>query len=554
MTETNLGMPTTQLPFAITLETGSSLANHTGSWRSERPVYVDLLPPCNKACPAGENIQKWLYHANEGDYEAAWREIMVNNPLPAVMGRVCYHDCETNCNRVEVDEAVGINAVERFLGDKAIKEGWTVEPLLDPSGKKVLVVGSGPSGLSAAYHLARMGHDVTVRDQGEKPGGMMRYGIPSYRLPREVLDSEIARIEQLGVTFEQGARVDDLGAVLEEFDAVFTAVGAQIGRNINIPAGSAANMVNAVDMLRETEMNAASTADEKPLLGRRVVVYGGGNTAVDAARTAKRLGATDSVILYRRTRDHMSAHDSEVMEAEEEGITMRWLSTVQHVDQGTVKIEKMEIDSEGNLTPTGEFEDLEADSLVMALGQESDLTLLEELEGVSIERGVVQVDTNMMTGREGVFAGGDMVPSEKNVTVAIGHGKKAARNIDAWLRGGSYEPAEKHGDATLDRMETWYYTDAPHQVRERLEGARRASNFDEVVKGLDEDSALFEARRCMSCGNCFGCDNCFGVCPDNAVTKLEPGSYEFKYDYCKGCGICAEECPCGAISMVTEEN
>ncbi|MDO5668967.1 MAG: NAD(P)-binding protein [Corynebacterium sp.] len=543
MSSQNLGMP-----FAITLQTGSSLANKTGSWRSERPVYVDLLPPCNKACPAGENIQGWLYHAEEGDYEAAWREIMVNNPLPAVMGRVCYHSCQTACNRAEVDEAVGINAIERFLGDRAIEEGWQVEALKDPSGKKVLVVGSGPSGLSAAYHLARLGHEVTVRDQGDKPGGMMRYGIPSYRLPRHILDAEIARIAALGVTFEQGVTVTDVDAELELFDAVFTAVGAQLGRNVEVPAGSAATILNAVDLLRGTE------SGEAPLLGRRVVVYGGGNTAVDAARTARRLGATESVILYRRTRDRMTAHDSEVMEAEEEGITMRWLSTVNHVDEGTVKVEKMAIDEDGNLTPTGEYEDLQADSLVMALGQESDLTLLERTEGVEIDRGVVQVDEQMMTGRAGVFAGGDMVPSEKNVTVAIGHGKKAARYIDGWLRDVPYTPAIKPADATLDRMETWYYSEAPHQVRERLEGARRADTFDEVVQGLDADSALLEARRCMSCGNCFGCDNCFGVCPDNAVTKLAAGEYEFKYDYCKGCGICAEECPCGAISMIPEEN
>ena len=539
----NIGMP-----FAITLQTGSSLANKTGSWRSERPVYVDLLPPCNKACPAGENIQGWLYHAEEGDYESAWREIMVNNPLPAVMGRVCYHTCQTACNRAEVDEAVGINAIERFLGDRAIEEGWQVEPLKDPSGRRVLVVGSGPSGLSAAYHLARLGHEVTVRDQGDKPGGMMRYGIPSYRLPRHILDAEISRIAALGVTFEQGVAVTDVDEELELFDAVFTAVGAQLGRNVEVPAGSAATIMNAVDLLRDTE------AGEVPLLGRRVVVYGGGNTAVDAARTARRLGAEESVLLYRRTRDRMTAHDSEVMEAEEEGITMRWLSTVNHVDEGTITIEKMAIDADGNLTPTGEFEDLAADSLVMALGQESDLSLLEGVDGVEISRGVVAVDEQMMTGRAGVFAGGDMVPSEKNVTVAIGHGKKAARYIDGWLRGQPYTPAVKPGDATLDRMETWYYSEAPHQVRERLEGARRASTFDEVVQGLDAESALLEARRCMSCGNCFGCDNCFGVCPDNAVTKLAAGEYEFKYDYCKGCGICAEECPCGAISMVPEEN
>lgn len=541
------------LPFAIMLPVGSSAENHTGSWRTERPVYVDLLPPCNKACPAGENIQQWLYHAEEGNYEQAWREIMVNNPLPAVMGRVCYHDCQTACNRAQVDEAVGINAIERFLGDKALEEGWSVAPLGAASGKSVLVIGAGPSGLSAAYHLARLGHSVTVRDDGEKPGGMMRYGIPSYRLPRGILDQEIARIEAMGVTFEMNSKVKDLNKALSEFDAVFLAVGAQIGRHTDIPAGSASHVLDAVELLREVEEDREANSTEKPLLGRRVVVYGGGNTAIDAARTAKRLGATDSVILYRRTRDRMPAHDSEVQEAEEEGIKMRWLSTIKHIDEGQLMIEKMELDESGFPQPTGEFEELDADSVVMALGQESDLGLLSGVSDVEMNNGVVKVDSQMRTGHKGLFAGGDMIPSQKNVTVAIGHGKKAARYIDSFLRGESYEPAPKHADASIDRMETWYYSDAPHQVRDRIEGARRASTFDEVVQGLDESSALFEARRCMSCGNCFGCDNCFGVCPDNAITKLEPGSYEFKYDYCKGCGVCAEECPCGAISMIPEE-
>lgn len=539
--------PADTRPFAITLDVGSSLANETGSWRTERPIYVDLLPPCNRACPAGENIQQWLYHAEEGDYEAAWREIMVNNPMPAVMGRVCYHPCQVACNRAELDEAVGINAVERFLGDKALEEGWTVERVNEDTGKRVLIVGAGPSGLSAAYHLRRLGHDVTIYEAGPMAGGMMRFGIPAYRLPRNILDGEVQRILDMGVKLELNKKVENVEDVQAEFDAVFLAVGAHIGKRAYIPAGESAKIMDAVSVLGGVEKG------EKPLLGRRVVVYGGGNTAVDMARTARRLGAEEAVILYRRTRDQMPAHDSEVEEAEEEGIMMRWLSTVKHVDGESLTIEKMELDENGFPQPTGEFEELGADSLIMALGQEADLSLIENADGITIEDGVVEVNSQMMTGLEGVFAGGDMVPSERTVTVAIGHGKKAARYIDAYLRGGEYHPAPKHDEADFDRLTTWYYADAPRRMRQRLEGPRRASTFDEVVQGLDEDSALFEARRCMSCGNCFGCDNCFGVCPDNAITKIKPGEYEFKYDYCKGCGICAEECPCGAISMIPEE-
>ncbi len=536
-------------PFAISLNVGSSLANKTGAWRVERPVYRDYLPPCNQACPAGENIQGWLYDTEEGAYEKAWRTLMQDNPLPAIMGRVCYHPCQTACNRAMLDEAVGINAVERFLGDEALRQGWTVDVTAADTGKQVLVVGAGPTGLSAAYHLRLLGHRVTVRDAAPKPGGMMRYGIPAYRLPRDILDGEIQRIADLGVTFEQDTKVDRLADVLDsgEFDACLVAIGAQIGKRAYVPAGESAKILEAVQLLADVE-NA-----DAPKLGRRVVVYGGGNTAIDAARTAKRMGAEEAIIVYRRTRDRMPAHDQEVVEALEEGVQMKWLSTVAHADSGALTIEKMELDESGFPQPTGEFESLEADSLVLALGQESDLGLVAGIEGLAIERGVVGVDQRMMTGRPGLFAGGDMVPSDRTVTIGVGHGKRAARNIDAYLRGGAFEPAAKHPLATFEALNTWYYAEAPHQQRARLAGPRRASGFEEVVQGLDAETALFEARRCMSCGNCFECDNCFGVCPDNAVIKLGPGNrYEFDYDYCKGCGICVEECPCGAIEMQPE--
>ncbi|HWK26285.1 MAG TPA: NAD(P)-binding protein [Solirubrobacter sp.] len=536
-------------PFAITLEVGSSLANKTGSWRTERPVYVHNTAPCCSACPAGEDPQAWLYHAEEGDYEAAWRAIMDVNPLPAIMGRVCYHPCETACNRVQLDEAVGINSVERFLGDLAIRNGWTVGVDAPATGKRVLVVGAGPSGLSAAYHLARLGHTVEIWEAGPRAGGMMRFGIPRYRLPRDVLDAEVARILSLGVTLRCDRRVDDLEAAMRDFDAAFVAVGAHLGKRAYIPAGSAARMLDAVALLRDMEDSDA------PQLGRRVAIYGGGNTALDAARTAKRLGAEEAIVVYRRTRDRMPAHDSELQEALEEGVTVKWLSTVRHVEGGHLTIEKMALDADGFPQPTGELEELEADSLVLALGQESDLSLLEHASGVVIEDGVVQVRDDLMTGRPGIFCGGDIVPAERTVTMAVGHGRAAAQGIDAWLRGVRRAPAAEVPAATFDALNPWYYDDAPRTVRPRLERARRSSTFDEVVHGLDADTALFEARRCLSCGSCFACDNCYGVCPDNAVLKLEPGgayAYAFDLDYCKGCGLCMRECPCGAIEMRPE--
>jgi NADPH-dependent glutamate synthase beta subunit-like oxidoreductase len=538
-------------PFAITLEPGSSLANKTGSWRDKRPVYVHRLPPCNHGCPAGENIQQWLYHAESGDYEAAWRELVKDNPLPATMGRICYHPCETACNRAQLDESVGIHGVERFLGDEAIRQGWALTSEHAPTGKRVLVVGAGPSGLSAAYQLARRGHDVTIREAGPMAGGMMRFGIPRYRLPRDILDAEIKRILDLGVKLECDAKVTDILATLQEggFDAAFLAVGAHIGKRAYIPAGEAAHILDAVSLLRDME------GEERPLLGRRVVIYGGGNTAMDAARTAKRLGASEAIVVYRRNRDRMPAHDFEVEEAIEEGVMMKWLSTIKHVEGGKLVLEKMELDETGFPQPTGETEELEADSLVLALGQDADLSLLDNVPGLQITDGVVVVDERMMTGHEGIFAGGDMVPAERTVTVGIGHGKQAARNIDTWLRGERFVHAPVPELADFDRLNTWYYSDAPKTVAPQLDQIRRQGSFDEVTLGLDETNALFEARRCLSCGNCFGCDNCYGVCPDNAVLKIDGADgYAFDLDYCKGCGICVAECPCGAIEMIPEES
>ncbi len=538
-----------ETPFAITLDVGSSRANHTGSWRVERPVYVDRLPPCNNACPAGENIQGWLYEAETGDYESAWRNLVEDNPFPAVMGRICFHPCETACNRGQLDEAVGINAVERFMGDLAIERGWSLPAAGPDTGKRILVVGAGPAGLSATYHLRRLGHQVRLVDSAKRLGGMMRYGIPAYRLPRDVLDAEIARIVDMGVEVELDHNVQDIELERREggFDAVFLAVGAQLGRRVNIPAGDSSRVIDAVSFLNRV------ASDDPPMLGRRVVVYGGGDTALDAARTARRLGATDAVIVYRRNREHMPAHGEELEQALGEGVTMRWLSTVDRLDGDKLVLETMRLNESGFPEPTGEFEELGADSLVLALGQDTDLSLLSQASGVVVDDGVVEVLPTMMTGESGVFAGGDAVPADRTATVAIGHGKRAARGINAYVLGGASADGERNELATFDRLNTWYYSDAPRTRRPELERARRISTFDEVVGGLNEENALFEARRCLSCGNCFECDNCFGVCPDNAVIKLGPSMrYEFDYDFCKGCGICVKECPCGAIEMVPE--
>ena len=540
-------------PFAITLDVGSSLANHTGTWRSERPVYVDGLPPCNHACPAGEQIQGWLYAAEDGSYETAWRRLVSDNPFPAVMGRICYHPCETACNRAELDSAVGINSVERFLGDEAIRQGWQLPPATAPTGRRLLIVGAGPSGLSAAYHLRQLGHEVEIHEAGSRPGGMMRFGIPTFRLPRDILDSEIDRLLATGVTLRLDTRVSDLAETMRagQFDAAFLAVGAQLSHRAYIPAGQAAQMLDALSLLSSVNDG------ERPQLGRTVLVYGGGNTAMDVARTARRLGADEAVVVYRRTQAQMPANPGELQEALDEGVRVRWLRTITAVGDGVTTLERMRLDEDGVPQPTGEFEELTGDTVVLALGQDVDRSLLDTVPGISIVDGVVQVDDTMMTGCPGVFAGGDAIPATRSVTVGIGHGKAAAHHIDAWLRRASSAPAGPAGQVTpvaFGELNAWYFSDAPHAVRPRLEAARRVADFGEVVGGLDADTAVYEARRCLSCGNCFGCDNCFGVCPDNAVVKIETAhGYAIDYDFCKGCGLCVAECPSGAIVMEPEQ-
>ena len=522
----------------------------TGPTRTRRPIYVDLLPPCNNACPAGENIQAWLALAQASKFHEAWDVLVRDNPLPAVHGRVCYHPCETNCNRREVDSAVSIHAVERFLGDLAAEQSWPLPIEGAPSGKCVLVVGAGPSGLSAAYHLTRLGHAVEIREAGPLPGGMLHFGIPAYRLPRKDLMKEIAQIEKMGVKIVLNHKVEDVLAekLAGSFDAVFIAIGAHISKHVDIPARDAVKVLDAVSLLRDV------STGEAPLLGRRVVVYGGGNTAMDAARTVRRLGAEEALIVYRRDRAHMPAHAFEADEALAEGVKIKWLTTIKTIEGGDLTVERMQVDAQGRAQPTGQFETLHADAVVLALGQDADSGFLRKIPEIQFQPdGTVIVAPNMMTGFPGIFAGGDMVPSERTVTIAVGHGKKAAQHIDAWLRGATYDKKDKHPTVDFAMLNLPIYTDAAPSTQRELPLSDRASGFDEVLAGLVEREAVHEAKRCLSCGNCFECDNCYAACPEDAIIKLGPNQ-RYKYDYtkCTGCAVCFEQCPCHAIEMVPE--
>ena len=530
-------------PFAITLDAKTSLNNKTGSWRNKKPVYIDRIPPCNVTCPAGNNVQAWLSKVQEGDIKGAWKIVVENNPLPSIIGRVCYHPCELTCNRSHYDSSVNICLIEKHIGDTAISNGWEFSFEPSSSKKNVLIIGSGPAGLTAAYFLRKFGHDVTICEKMPKLGGMLRYGIPQYRLSRDVLDYEIQRIIKTGITVRTNCCLSDIIPEFENYDAVFVASGSHVAVKATITPCDG-NVMDAVDVLRQVELEGPNSVN----FGKHTIVYGGGNTAIDVARTAIRCGCESVTIVYRRSIDLMPAHKTEIEEALAEGVKIVCLTCIESVQGNKVITQNMRID-DGSLIATGKFEELHADSVILAVGQSIDSEQLTQVPGLTVsDKGVIDVDDQMMTSVNGIFAGGDVIGGKKTVTTAIGHGKKAAKCIHAFLQGEKHTKPEMHEVATIKKLNLNYYPRA-----ERVERPLFTSkSFDECGLNLSDDQAFIEAQRCMSCGNCMSCNNCLAVCPDNAIKRDVLGLY-IDYDYCKGCGICERECPCGSIKMESED-
>ena len=565
-----------EMPF-LPVSLGDMKWSKTGSWRSMRPQYEDKTPPCNQACPAGIDIVRFLMLVEKGKIKDAWLKIKEENPFPGVCGRVCPHPCETHCNRGEYDQPVSINALERFVADATTRARSRHLDRCEQRAERVAIVGSGPAGLSCAYHVARLGYHADVLEALPVPGGILRVGIPAYRLPLDILDREIQDIEALGVRIRTKTRVDKhfLDKHGREYQAVFMATGAHKSQRLSISGEGGEGVFAGLSFLRGVRM------EEKVSPGKRVAIIGGGNTALDAARSALRLGSRP-LIVYRRSEEEMPAFQAEIDETLEEGVEIEFLTQPVKVIRENGRVVGLECvtmrlgdeDASGRKRPVpiehSNFT-LDVDGVLVAIGEKSNVGFVEDWGGLTME------DIPGCESR-GIFFGGDLVSPYRTVSHAIGSGKRGAIAIDAYLRkeqpsgildaiqigetGGismrkyldpEYRALSRHV-VTFEELNTAYFEPMQRFDRGRAPVASRIRDFREVNKGLSRQQARHEAERCFNCGTCNECENCYVFCPDVSILRnMKKLKHEINYDYCKGCGICFTECPRNAISLVEEE-
>jgi NADPH-dependent glutamate synthase beta subunit-like oxidoreductase/Pyruvate/2-oxoacid:ferredoxin oxidoreductase delta subunit len=525
-----------------------------------RPKYAEKTPPCVSHCPNGADIRGWLTtiaqaeaygRTDEQALELAWQKIMDLNPFPAICGRVCPHPCEAECNRKDKDGSVAINALERFVGDFGIARGLKPTSLSENKCQdKIAVIGSGPAGLSCAYQLSRRGFPVTVYEAFSQPGGMLRYGIPKYRLPREVLDAEIQRILDLGVELKCGVIVGKdipLEQLRHECKAIFVGIGAHKGLKLGVPGENAGNVLTGIEFLNH------ANSGESLHVGRKVIVIGGGDTSIDSARISRRLGA-EVTILYRRTRAEMPAIAREIDGALEEGVAIEFLAAPVRVlrDNGTatgltcIRMELGTPDASGRPQPMpiagSEFE-IEASTIIAAVSQEPEFAPVAELrEG----KDWIRTDEWGATKTAGIYAGGDDLELAL-VATAVYQGRMAAQAIESHVRGGDLTRPEAHPPATKVIVD-WHMEIDRHE-RQRLPVEQRDLDA-EIEQSLSQDDAVEEAKRCMSCGMCMDCESCWMYCTNNCFVRLPKGDhYSIKMDLCNGCKKCAEGCPTGYLEL-----
>ena len=561
--------------FVIPISYGSTEVIETGKWGFQKPQTVFMTAPCQEACPAGNPIPQFLYFATQGKYDEALRTLLRENPFPGVCGRVCFHSCETDCNRAQYDESVSIHAMERYVSDAASNQLPNLKSMRNWDSKKVAIVGAGPAGLSCAYFLALLGHKVTIIEAQKEPGGVMRWGIPGYRLPKSVLRKEIQRIFHLPIEIRTGIKVgEDLSFdELTRFDVVFLSPGARLNAPLFIDGEDLKRVRKGGDFLERIN------SKDKVTLGKETLVIGGGNTAMDVTRSALRLGSKVT-IAYRRTRNEMPAIQDEIVEAEEEGVGFEFLIQPVKINllknkRLAVKFQRMrlsDLDQSGRpkaIPVKGKFFTLEADHLITAVGEKVDISWIpQEL----IKNGLINVDSSSM-----IFAGGDAVDQPRTIVTAISVGKKAAISIDLRLRGESLDKVfskikvgnkgsvsmesylsgrdegkwpEPKGVILYDRINTLYFEPSKKINMRKLGFDQRLRGFSEVSCGLSSEEASLSASRCFSCGTCNYCYNCYFFCPEGVIS-LDP-LHQTKYvdlDHCKGCGTCAKSCPRNVVEM-----